>query len=232
MQTREYRTQDKSSWGPGPWQDEPDKVQWRDEATGLPCLAVRNHMGNWCGYVGVDQSHPWHGKGYDDPVGECTSECTVSEDYTSHYSHSISGIIDVHGGLTFADACQSQDESAYRQFIDRMEKRRPEAKQYPQGDAARLLREWSDAMQSHGAWKARVEATRICHLPDPGEPDHVWWFGFDCGHAGDLSPGMERYGRGQMPAPWNDSGYDEYRDLPYVKEQVAELARQLKAKAA
>jgi hypothetical protein len=33
-----------------------------DEATGLPCLAVRPNpeiMGNWCGYVGVDQSHPF-----------------------------------------------------------------------------------------------------------------------------------------------------------------------------
>jgi hypothetical protein len=38
MDTIEYRTIDKSQWGPGPWQDEPDKKQWQDEATGLPCL--------------------------------------------------------------------------------------------------------------------------------------------------------------------------------------------------
>lgn len=31
----------------------------------------------------------------------------------------------------------------------------------------------------------------ICHVPQPGEPDDVWWFGFDCGHgAVDMLPGM------------------------------------------
>jgi hypothetical protein len=37
-----WTTIDKSSWGNGPWQTEPDKAQWQDEETGLPCLAVRN----------------------------------------------------------------------------------------------------------------------------------------------------------------------------------------------
>lgn len=41
-------------WGPGPWVDEPDRVEWRDDATGLPCLALRNpRYGHWCGYVGA-----------------------------------------------------------------------------------------------------------------------------------------------------------------------------------
>jgi hypothetical protein len=119
MQTIEYRTVDKSAWGPGEWADEPDKVQWQDEATGLPCLAVRNHHGVWCGYVGVAPGHPWHGMGYSD----------VDDD------------ISVHGGLTFANAC-------------------------------------SPGKEEHG----------ICHKPDPGEPEHVWWFGFDCGHCDDLIP--------------------------------------------
>ena len=30
MQTIEYKTLDKSKWGDGPWQDEPDKKQWLD----------------------------------------------------------------------------------------------------------------------------------------------------------------------------------------------------------
>lgn len=55
METKEWRFEDKSSWGPGPWQSEPDKVQWRDEATGA-----------LCGYVGVPPSHPAFGKFYDD----------------------------------------------------------------------------------------------------------------------------------------------------------------------
>ncbi len=41
MEKIEYRTVDKTGWGEGPWQSEPDKRQWQDEATGLPCLIVR-----------------------------------------------------------------------------------------------------------------------------------------------------------------------------------------------
>lgn len=68
----------------GPWDDEPDKVQWVDGATGLDCLAVRNQLGNWCGYVGVPDDHPLHGKGY-------------------------GGVdVSVHGGLTFADGCDDE----------------------------------------------------------------------------------------------------------------------------
>lgn len=36
MEAREWRTAEKAEWGPGPWQDEPDKAQWIDEATGPP----------------------------------------------------------------------------------------------------------------------------------------------------------------------------------------------------
>jgi hypothetical protein len=43
---------DKRKWGPGPWMDEPDKIQYPDPETGLPCLAVRGPLGSWCGYVG------------------------------------------------------------------------------------------------------------------------------------------------------------------------------------
>lgn len=83
METIEYRdVVDKAEWERGPWDDEPDKVQWQDEATGLPCLIVRGPVGSWCGYVGVPEGHPWHGKGYD----QCDD-------------------VDVHGGLTFASSC-------------------------------------------------------------------------------------------------------------------------------
>jgi hypothetical protein len=51
---------DKSDWGEGPWQNEPDRAQWVH--AGLACLAVR-HPGHgfWCGYVGVPQGHPAYG---------------------------------------------------------------------------------------------------------------------------------------------------------------------------
>jgi hypothetical protein len=48
------------NFGPGPWADEPDHVQF--EWAGLPCLAVRQpDLGSWCGYAGVPPGHPLHG---------------------------------------------------------------------------------------------------------------------------------------------------------------------------
>lgn len=29
----------------------------------------------------------------------------------------------------------------------------------------------------------------VCHVPAPGEPDDLWWLGFDCSHFMDLAPG-------------------------------------------
>lgn len=151
MQTIEYRFIDKSDWPDGPWKDEPDKVQWPDPETGLPCLARRNHaMGFWCGYVGVADGHPWFGQKYD--------------------AHDV----EVHCGLTFSELCVEGDKE-------------------------------------HG----------ICHLPDAGEPDHVWWFGFDCGHLYDLSPRTLKF---VVPNP-----EDVYRTLDYVRAECAGLARQLAA---
>jgi hypothetical protein len=150
---------DRSKWGPGDWDGEPDKAQWTDEATGLVCLAKRHYTsGNWCGYVGVAPGHPWHGKGYND--------CDV----------------DVHGGLTFADTCQ----------------------------------------------EGPPEQT-ICHIPAPGEPDGLWWLGFDCHHAWDLAPGTQAF--------WRERGQDHiftgsdetYRTLGYVKRECAKLAQQIAA---
>lgn len=77
----------RKGWGEGPWDDEPDKAQWHDEATGLVCLAVRQvEQGAWCGYVGVPPGHPAHGRHYDEL-----------------------GDLDCHGGLNFASGC---DEDA------------------------------------------------------------------------------------------------------------------------
>jgi hypothetical protein len=55
--------QDKSTWGDGPWLQEPDKAQWVDLSSDLPCLAVRQWtFGNWCGYVGIRPGHPYYRK--------------------------------------------------------------------------------------------------------------------------------------------------------------------------
>lgn len=125
--------------GPGPWDHEPDKIQWSDDATGLPCLIVRGPLGALCGYVGVPEGHPWYGVEFSAVNAE------------------------VHGGLTYSSPCQ------------------------------------------HGG--------KICHVPEPGEPDNVWWLGFDCAHLGDLTPGA-----------YLDDG--TYRDVGYVTRETAHLAQQ------
>jgi hypothetical protein len=64
-------------WGQGPWCEEPDQVEWT--AFTFPCALLRNPaFGNWCGYVGVEPGHPWHGVDRYDVDAE------------------------VHGGLTFS----------------------------------------------------------------------------------------------------------------------------------
>lgn len=158
METREYHTVENKAaeWGDGPWVSEPDKKQWQDPATGLPCLIVRGPLGALCGYVGVPPDHPLFKKDYD--------EADVS----------------VHGGLTFAAMCNPEEK----------------------------------------------EDEGICHVPGPGEPDHAWWLGFDCGHHMDLIPyrpnakGLEAFA-GVMR-------HGTYRDIAYVTEEVTNLAKQLK----
>lgn len=65
-------------------------------------------------------------------------------------------------------------------------------------------------------------AGHICHVPEPGEPDHVWWLGFDCAHSFDAVPGEIAWDR--------KHGYatrGEYRDVDYVTAEVEKLAAQL-----
>lgn len=112
----------------GPWDEEPDKAQWVDEATGLDCLIVRNQVGALCGYVGLPPGHPLHG---------------ASALYSGRRRESALNDLDVHGGITFANSCQGDEDDPSR---------------------------------------------GICHVPEPGRPRDVWWLGFDCAHAFDLTP--------------------------------------------
>jgi hypothetical protein len=83
METIETPAIDKSTWGSGPWQSEPDRVDF--VAHGFACLALRNdRLGQWCGYVGVGPDHPFHGRSHDE----------------------IDGEIEFHGGLSYAGACE------------------------------------------------------------------------------------------------------------------------------
>lgn len=91
---------DKSGWGFGPWQEEPDRATWWDQATGLPCLISRNGFGSLCGYVGVHPKHPLFNSG----IGSCLNKICCNP-----YScdHSLGYVITVHGGLSFAGECKA-----------------------------------------------------------------------------------------------------------------------------
>lgn len=132
-------TMDRSHWGSGPWDAEPDKVSWVDPETGLDCLIVRNRLGALCGYAGVPPTHPWYEAeyGYGHSIGP-----KVDEQCEGFCDHNPDHLVDVHGGLTYSAHCQSSDDPA----------------------------------------------RGICHVPAPGRPENVWWFGFDCAHYGDLVP--------------------------------------------
>ncbi|HMJ16592.1 MAG TPA: hypothetical protein VK524_34495 [Polyangiaceae bacterium] len=140
----------KSTLGEGPWQEEPDRVEWRH--AGFPCLIVRADVtGALCGYVGLPEGHPWF-------------EADI---------HEID--VSVHGGLTYGAACQGH----------------------------------------------------ICHAPREGESDNVFWIGFDCSHAFDVSPKFVHLGfRSSL---LNGT----YRGVRYVMHEVEELANQaLEARSA
>lgn len=83
---------DRAEWPAGPWDDEPDRDEWVDKTTGLPCIAQRGPVGAWCGYVGVDKTHSWHG--------------VIYHQVAPGWTHSPETLVDVHGGLTYSDVCQ------------------------------------------------------------------------------------------------------------------------------
>jgi hypothetical protein len=160
----------KAEWGDGPWQNEPDHLNWKDEATGYPCMIHRNNSGALCGYVAVPPGHPFYGLSYDG-----VPKKVFGDEYHRTEPNEVGQkltAIDVHGGLTYSDECSGE----------------------------------------------------LCHVPEPGEPDNVWWFGFDCAHCFDFSPKMAHIMAGSGIEPYRD---EVYRDLAYVQSECAKLAKQL-----
>lgn len=71
-------------------------------------------------------------------------------------------------------------------------------------------------------------ARGICHVPAPGRPHDVWWFGFDCGHSYDLTLyDVVKAEQEQHRYPWAVDPKANYRSVEYVKAECADLARQL-----
>jgi hypothetical protein len=154
---------DKSTWPDGPWMQEPDKEQFTDPATGLPCLIRRNMMGCLSVYVGVAPGHLCY-------------QVSPDEEPLAYIS--------ADRQICFADSC-SGDEFG------------------------------------------------ICHTVEPGEPDVVWWLGFDYGYAESLmpaeydkkildsmQPAMRERWMAKLPTL-------RYYDWSYAKAKAGELAGRL-----
>ena len=58
----------------------------------------------------------------------------------------------------------------------------------------------------------------VCYKPKEGEPEHLYWLGFDCVHGYDYAPNL----------PWYSADWKTYKDVVYVSNEVEELADQLK----
>lgn len=86
----------------------------------LHCKIKRNGSGAWCGYVGVDENHPWYGKGYSENIVLKDASDSINnrnpnnvnilsvlidlmENRIDDGTCCISTAIDVHGGITFSD---------------------------------------------------------------------------------------------------------------------------------
>lgn len=77
------RVTDRTGWPAGQWDNEPDLAEGVDGESGLSCVAMRNSLGAWCGYVLVPSGNRYFGQKYQDIEG--------SGDYP-----------DIHGGITFS----------------------------------------------------------------------------------------------------------------------------------
>jgi hypothetical protein len=65
-------------------------------------------------------------------------------------------------------------------------------------------------------------ADGVCHVPQPGEPDDVWWFGFHCAEYGDAMP---------ISFDFMKAMGGTYKTIDYVRTECGMLAAQLAAHA-
>jgi hypothetical protein len=214
----------KEKWGDGPWTLEPDRLEF--EAHGFPCLLNRAPVtGAWCGYVAVPPGHPLHGVWY----GGCFKGCRKErKSYVSKKSIEAARRKGETAKLNMLVAMRNLQKS-------KMFKR--QRKEHPRHVCGWRANHSPESILSvHGGITFSGECHGpICHKPKPGEPDNVWWYGFDCAHSGDLSPAMEaRLAQLRTVIPgFPDrseilAGFrDVYRTMEYAKEETERLARQL-----
>jgi hypothetical protein len=74
------------------------------------------------------------------------------------------------------------------------------------------------------------EGHMICHVPEPGESDKIWWLGFSCGNLNDIQPGMDalllKVGGNPVRSTFL---HQSYKPVGFVKSECARLAAQIAA---
>lgn len=97
-------------------------------------------------------------------------------------------------------------------------------------DAMPVLDVHCGVSYSEGCQDSPDESSGICHVPAPGAPDNVWWFGFHCASFRDVEPSTAAFLAevlGSNPLRQRLSDGQTYRDVAYVIGQCERLARQL-----
>lgn len=207
MAKREY---DRSKWGPGPWDGEPDRLDFTHK--GRACLLLRGPMGSWCGYASVEKGHPFYGRDY--------TMCI----HPKHKAIPAKKAAQANRRRAVLAKSRSERDMWYRLAEAELRWR-----------SLRTACGWRHSIESllnaHGGITYSGECQgEICHPTEPGK-DHVWWFGFDTAHLYDLVPEFHamRQPGGILHHPGIVSSHSEdvYRTMEYVKEETIKLAEQL-----
>lgn len=73
----------------------------------------------------------------------------------------------------------------------------------------------------------------VCHVAQPGEPEDVWWLGFDCAHYMDRMPGYDALSQemhfklGSPKRAMSFLDHASYKTVEYVKAECERLAEQI-----
>jgi hypothetical protein len=197
----------------GEWQVEPDYRHWIDEETELDCLIVRTQLGHLCGYVGVPRTSKFYGVDYSD----CTlkSARLRTEEELKKDTSFLNGISDPETGVEL----KPWPEGRLRKWaIERSQKQLICADSHCNHTPESMFR-------VHGGITYSRECSgHICHKTDNG--DHVWWFGFDCAHAGDFQPNL--YNLDFMRRHPQYKREESYRNIDYVMAECKSLAKQIR----
>jgi hypothetical protein len=179
METKQYWTLDTSDLPQGEWMHEPDKKQWEDPETGLPCLALRGRIVAWCGYVGIDDTHPFYGLHYEDIPS-----------------------LDAHGGVTYSGPGWGHGKAE----------------------------EINDPDFRDRALYFGIDSLSLNVDTGSDERKPLWFFGFDCAHAGDYYPlPLSLTNRYRNTGLFKREDWEVYKNLAFVERSVKELALDLEA---